>query len=354
MYRKRTSLSTNRRKPKTLRNIILLILLVGIIFGWYQYSRYEYNINTAVDSADTSKISFTIKKGETIPDIAQKLYDEDLILDIGAFKIYTRLNGYDTKIITGRFLLNKSMTVPEIVENLTNRTNGEVILTVPEGTTIKEIDEELVKLDLINSGEFIAAVREFDNYDKYPFLDKEDHKDLIYPLEGYLFPDTYYLDALNYYNENLIQLMLNNFESKLNTEFPEILADSKTKLFDKVIMASIVEKEVRTSKDIPIVAGILWKRLDSGWTIGADATLLYLADDRELDYFDLQEESPYNTRKNLGLPPGPICNPGLAHLKGTFYPEESPYFFYLTTLDTGEVIYGKTNEEHNANKAKYL
>lgn len=354
MYRKRTSLSPNRRKPKTLRNIILGVIVLAILFGWYQYSRYEYNINTAVDATDTTKISFTIKKGETVNDIAEKLFKEDLILDIGYFKIYTRLNGYDTKVITGRFILNKSMTVPEIVESLVNRENGEVILTVPEGSTVKDIDEELVKLDLINAGEFIKAVQDFDDYDKYPFLDKERQQDLIHPLEGYLFPDTYYLDALNYYNENLIQLMLQNFINKLNSEFPDVLADSKTPLFEKVIMASIVEKEVRTSKDIPIVAGILWKRMDSGWTIGADATLLYLKDDREIDYFDLQEESPYNTRKNLGLPPGPICNPGLASLKGTIYPEESPYFFYLTTLDTGEVIYGKTNEEHNANKAKYL
>lgn len=354
MYRKRTYLSPKGRKNKTIRNVILGLVILAILFGWYQYSRYQYSVNTAVDPLDTTKISFTIKKGETVNDIAEKLFKEDLILDTGSFKIYTRLNGYDTKVITGRFILNRSMNIPQIVESLVNRANGEIILTIPEGSTVSDIDEELVKLDLINAGEFAKAVQNFDDYDKYSFLDKTKQKELIYPLEGYLFPDTYFLDALNYYNENLIQLMLQNFENKLNSEFPNVMTDSKTTLFDKVIMASIVEKEVRTDKDIPIVAGILWKRMDSGWTIGADATLLYLKDDREIDYFDLQEETLYNTRKYQGLPPGPICNPGLASLKGTISPEESPYFFYLTTPDTGEVIYGKNNEEHNANKRKYL
>lgn len=128
----------------------------------------------------------------------------------------------------------------------------------------------------------------------------------------------------------------------------------KRSLHEVITMASIVEMEVRTTDDRPIVAGILWKRLDSGWMIGADATLLYLKEDRSIDYQDLQEESPYNTRKNAGLPPGPIGNPGIKAILATLTPEESPYFFYLTTLDTGEVIYAVTNEEHNANKVKYL
>jgi UPF0755 protein len=119
-------------------------------------------------------------------------------------------------------------------------------------------------------------------------------------------------------------------------------------------MASMVEKEVRTAKDLPIVAGILWKRLDSNWFIGADASLLYLKDDRSIDFKDLQQDSPYNLRNHQGLPPGPIDNPGLKSIMAAMYPEESPYYYYLTKPGTGEVVYAITNDEHNANKAKYL
>ncbi|MBU0667942.1 endolytic transglycosylase MltG, partial [Patescibacteria group bacterium] len=194
-------------------------------------------------------------------------------------------------------------------------------------------------------------VNTFDNYDKYFFLDREAMKTLPHPLEGYLFPDTYFIDPLNFYSENLIQLMLENFERKIGEDLKK---EATRSISDIVTMASIVEKEVRTKKDIPIVAGILWKRLDNSWLLGADATILYLKDDRSIDYQDLKEDSPYNTRVKGGLPPGPISNPGLESLKAALNPQDSPYWYYLTTPDTGEVIYAKTNDEHNSNKARYL
>ncbi len=145
--------------------------------------------------------------------------------------------------------------------------------------------------------------------------------------------------------------MLNNFKNKLSTELTK---KHQRPLHDYIIMASIIEKEVRSKKDKKIVSGILWKRIKNNWTLGADATLLYKKDNNIITYKDLQTDSKYNTRKNLGLPPTPISNPGLDSILSAIYPEESPYFFYLTTLDTGKVIYAKTNEEHNLNKQKYL
>ena len=88
--------------------------------------------------------------------------------------------------------------------------------------------------------------------------------------------------------------------------------------------------------------------------LGADATLLYLKSDRTIDYQDLQEDSDYNTRKKMGLPPGPIGNPGLSALQAALNPEDSPYFYYLSKPENGEMVYSKTNDEHNQNKAKYL
>ena len=144
--------------------------------------------------------------------------------------------------------------------------------------------------------------------------------------------------------------MLDNFKTKA---WP-VIKTSNRPVYEVVNMASIVEKEVKTEKDLPIVAGILFKRLDENWFIGADATLLYLKNDRTITNADLSANSPYNTRNHLGLPPGPIGNPGLATLKAAAFPEASPYYYYLTKPGTGEVVYAKTNDEHNLNKASYL
>jgi UPF0755 protein len=119
-------------------------------------------------------------------------------------------------------------------------------------------------------------------------------------------------------------------------------------------MASIIEREVLSLKDKKIVSGLLWKRYSSGWLIDADAALLYLKNDNIITRADLDSDSPYNIRKFKGLPPTPIANPGLASIEAALNPTDSAYWFYLTTLDTGEVIYARTNDEHNQNKFKYL
>lgn len=346
--------SYSKRKPgrkKGFLKYLLIIIIIGAAFFWYRHSQYQYFIENPVDPTDNQNITFIIKKGESLTQVAQNLEDKDLILNADALKTYAKQTQTDRNIIAGRFAIQRSMTIPRVVETITNARNSETVITVLEGHTVADIDNTLVIAELIKPGEFSTAVNNFEDWDKYPFLDKDEQLGLIHPLEGYLFPDTYFIDPLNFYNENLIQLMLNNFQNRLTDEIDK---DHGRSLRDIIIMASIVEKEVRTDNDIPIVAGILWKRLDEGWLIGADATLLYLKNDRTIDYNDLQEDTPYNTRKNSGLPPGPICNPGIKSIMGTLYPEDSPYWYYLTTPDTGEVIYARSNDEHNANKRKYL
>ena len=341
------------KKNGTKKILVLFFLLVIAATAWFWYcsSRYEYFIKTPVDPIDDTKISFTVKKGESPTIVAKNLKEKDLILDEDSFKNYLRAGSLDRKIVAGRFLLNKTQTVPEIAGVITDPKQSEFIVTVTEGSTISDIDKKLIELEVIKPGEFIQAVKDFSAYDKYPFIDKEKSPKLVHPLEGYLFPDTYYIDPQNFRSEDLIRLMLNNFRKKLGDELTK---DHGHGLFETLIMASILEKEVRTAKDLPVVAGILWKRLDNGWMLGADSTLLYLKDDRSIDYKDLQEENPYNTRNKTGLPPGPIGNPGLKSIMAALYPSESPYFYYLTKPGTGEVVYAVTNDEHNANKQKYL
>ena len=353
---------TNKRS-KSRRTLLIIGALIALALGYFLYtsSRYQYFISTPVNPSNPIDTAFLIKRGESVVTIAKNLHDKDLILDEDAFKNYTRQNSIDDKIIAGRFMLNQSLTIPQIAEKITNTKNGEVSLTVPEGMTIRGIDERLVGLSVIQPGEFIQATKDFNNYKKFPFLSADEQKirALPHPLEGYLFPDTYFIDAGHFNAQDLIDLMLKNFQKKLPAGALALITkkdDGKNgrSLYDVITMASMVEKEVRTDGDRALVAGVLWKRNDNHWFIGADATLLYLKDDRTIDAADLSEASPYNTRNKQGLPPGPISNPGLKSIEAALQPADSAYFYYLTKPGTGEVVYARTNDEQNANKAKYL
>ncbi len=339
------------------RNIILFFVLLiagAVLYTAYNGARYRYFLQTPVRPGNITNVFFIIKKGDTPNVVAKNLFEKNFILNENTFKTYIRDKNLDRKIVAGRFLLNQNMVIPEIVQKITDPKQGEIIFTVTEGMTVRDIDQKLLSAGLNQPGEFIQAVKDFNNYGKYLFIDEKKSRSLPYPLEGFLFPDTYFLDSGHFKNENLIDLMLKNFQKKTPKQFLENEKQAAQSLFDIIIVASIVEKEVKTAKDRPIVAGILWKRLKNGWQLGADATLLYLKNKSQIGTTELQEDSPYNTRKNTGLPPGPISNPGIASINAALKPESSPYFYYLTRPQTGEVVYAKTNEEHNWNKAKYL
>jgi peptidoglycan lytic transglycosylase G len=336
------------RKTTTKLTVIGSVIGALIFFGYYSYNN---NINTPVDITDDTQISFQIKKGTPPKEITENLETEGLIPDSFSLYIHLKLNDLGENIIAGRFLLDKTMTAKEIITVISDPASGEFVITVQEGLTIKDIDAKLVELQLTQPNDFITAVKNFDGWEYYSFLEKETLSKLEIPLEGYLYPDTYFLDAADFQPDDLIYLSLDNFELKTADLLPELKNHTTHEI---ITMASIIENEVFGVEDRKQVSGILWKRLDFNWTLGADATLLYITDDREIDSEDLELDSPYNTRKNLGLPPGPISNPSVESIEAAMYPTENDYWFYLTTLDTGEVIYANSNEEHNINKSKYL
>jgi UPF0755 protein len=173
-------------------------------------------------------------------------------------------------------------------------------------------------------------------------------------LEGYLFPDTYFLDSESFSVEELIRRMLAAMESNLkkagwNSE------TSQRSLHEILTMASIVQLEERDPGQQKLVADLLWRRLDAGIALGADATLFYELGHKEfLTAEDLALDSPYNTRKTRGLPPTPIGAPGLSALTAVINPEPNDFWFYLHDTETGEIYFAQTLEEHNRNKAQYI
>jgi UPF0755 protein len=299
-------------------NLVLLFSIITVflifIFWWGIFGAKIKN---------SEKIVFSVKKGENFLTIGRNLEKEGLIKNRIFFYIYVLLKKEQKNFKAGRYLLSSSMNIPQIVEKLTSGYTEKVKITIPEGSTLKDIEEKLkIKLKGEN-------------------------------LEGYLFPDTYYF-PLGFTSEEVIKIMRENFEKKIALYKNEIEKSGKT-LHEIIIMASILEKEAKSKEDKEIISGILWKRLKAGIPLQVDSTLTYITGkkSKELTADDLEIPSPYNTYKYKGLPPTPICNPGLESILAALRPKESEYWYYFSTSE-GRVIFSKTLLEHNLAKEKYL
>jgi UPF0755 protein len=223
-------------------------------------------------------------------------------------------------------------------------------VTIPEGLTLREIAQRLEQAEVVSASEFMSRAKVEKFRAKYDFLtDVPDGS-----IEGYLFPDTYKFFK-NTPVDDVIDRMLQRFDEQFKIAAQATPGLRTHKLYEVVTMASIIEREVKTPEDRRIVSGILWSRIDHGVAMAADATTRYVLNnwDKPLTVSDLKIDSPYNTRINVGLPPGSIGNPGLDTLKAAMDPKETDYFYYLSAPD-GKTIFSKTLDEHNANVQKYL
>jgi len=308
----------------------------------------------AVPSTGDAHVRIQIGSGETVQDIAQTLKDHGLIRSATAFRLYLKSKGLDTGIRPGTFLVDRSMSFAEIAEMLTAGEGREAVVTIPEGYTIAEIDALLADMDLITGGDLLDCAKNCD-FSSFDFLPSSVSSSSHGRLEGYLFPDTYFVDVADFVPQFFLERLLGTFRTKVINGLSSDLAVSERSLHDVVTMASLIERETRTGEERPMIAGILWKRFDSNRGLDTDATVRYILGKQtgSLTKEDLETDSPYNTRRYRGLPPGPIANPGLASIKAALRPQTSSYWYYLHGRN-GEIHYAETNEEHNGNKAKYL
>lgn len=322
----------------------MVILLVGSFF----YLRYRVCFSHGKNSEE--KV-FSIEEGSSNAKIAKKMKESGLISGEIYFYIYVKMNKVSRRIFPGEYIISGNMTIPEIVHIITNPEEKFENVTFPEGFTFRQIADRLDASGLPGE-EFLELAKNPVNLKKrYSYLQSDD----VLNLEGYLFPDTYFFKK-DISAENIAGRLLDTFDEKLDNNLrEEIIRQGKT-IKEIVTMASILEKEVQTLEDMKIASGIFWKRISVGQRLESDAPLSYILDDNNDSHSgkDLEINSPYNTYRYAGLPPGPICNPGKNAILAAVYPEESPYFFFLTgKIDgTKKVLYARNYEEHLANKRK--
>jgi UPF0755 protein len=304
---------------------------------------------------------FTVVAGESADTIAANLAAAGLVNNTELFLNYLRYHGLDAQLEAGEFILDPQQTIPEMAAALTKAVAQEVDLRFVEGWRFEQMADYLVDNPAANidSEQFLAIAQRRAAFDltQYSFLSD---MPVTASLEGYLFPDTYRVpqDADAVY---LVDLMLKTFERRMTPEMGQGFQTQGLTMHQAVTLAAIVEREAVVATERPIIAGVFYNRLAQGIKLEADPTvqypLGYQADSDNwwkspLFLVDLELDSPYNTYRYTGLPPGPIANPSLSSLEAVAFPTDTPFIFFVADCDAavpGSHAFSVTYEEHLAN-----
>lgn len=301
---------------------VVFVLIFAIVVGLIWWNVAQAPINPL----DKSSKTFIITPGDGVREIAKKLHDQGLIRDQVAFFILVKKLGIEKNIQAGTYSLSPSLTAEQLARKLTVGKDAETKITIPEGWRTEQI------LDYLKSQGFVPE------------------SSLVLLPQGQYFPDTYFVAKKDTVSQ-ILGLMNDNYKKQVN--FPVTS--------DQLIVASMIEREAKRPEDRPLIASVIYNRLHSGMSLDIDATVQYAigytAKDgwwkKDLTLDDLKFKSPYNTYINAGLPPTPICNPGLSAIHAAVTPAQTDYLYYMHDK-SGNGHFAKTLPEHNANVAKYL
>lgn len=299
-----------------------------------------------MDPSDKKDLLFEVPAGATARGLGDALAQQGLVPSASQWQWFLRLGADGSCIKAGRHKLNRSMNAKDLLAALCGApVPKDEPFTVVEGWRVRDIDAALAEKGWIKPGAYIAATSDVSVY-KAPFP--------LTTLEGYLYPETYKVEPDRFDVKVLVQRQLDTFTDRFWTPYHEKLGNRN--LPEIVVMASLVEKEEPNPDNRPLVAGILWKRIESNWNLGVDATSRYSLDDwndREAFLKKLRDpDDPYNTRLRPGLPPSAIGNPGLEALVAAANPKASEYWYYLH--DANKSLHPAKNvAEHEANRRRY-
>ena len=321
--------------------IILLTIVSGITLLWFNSMFYPKN------AASKDIIEFEVTRGSTANELAAKMQDLGIIKNQYVFRLNAKFKGKDDKIKTGKYHLSPSMSPEKILDKLVKggSINEDIKVTIPEGSTLKTIAAIFSEKGLISEEDFFSSMQIDKFKEKYSFL-----KD--FPpnatLEGFLFPDTYFLPP-GKNPEFYIDILLKRFEDIYFKQVDSAVKQNKIELslYQVVTLASIVEAEAKVDSERPIISAVFHNRLKKGMPLQSCATVAYALGEHkeELSLDDLEVDSPYNTYKVNHLPPGPIGAPGLSSMLAVANPAEVDYLYFVAKGD-GTHIFSKTYSEH--------
>ena len=362
-------MSNRKKEVKVSRRIVFLIafvVLLALFYGGFKAYNYVLDSLQPMDKNATEQITVEIPLGSGVTKISQILEENGIINDARIFKYYAKFKN-ESQFQAGNYTLTQAMTVDEIIESLkTGKVYREPVfaLTVPEGLTLEQIAEQIAKNTNFTAEQFMEKVTDETFIEtlkgQYPTLltDEIDNENIRYKLEGYLFPATYpfYEEKDVVTLDTLIRTMVAQ-TNILVTEYSTAIAERQMTPHQFLTFASLLEEEATASTDRETIASVFYNRMAIDMPLQTDPTVLYALGahkDRVL-YEDLEVDNPYNTYKNVGLPPGPIAGAGRASMEATLNPAvtKEKYLYFLADKD-GNNHFATTYEQHLANISKYL
>lgn len=333
--------------------VILLVLVVVMSGGILFY----LNGIGATDPGNEEPVTVDVPMGYGGNEILMILDENGLIKNMTCAKINVRLGGYDN-LQANTYVFTKSMTLPEMMKAISTGDFNYVSKTsfqLSEGYRLTQCAQALSEVSDYSSKEILAKwddkayVKQL--IDKYWFLTDDVLKDdVMHPLEGYLFPDTYFITDSDPSIESLTEMALDEMDEAL-TERKSQIESSEFSIHEFLTLASIVTKEgCATEKDAAHISGVFINRLKKDMSLGSDVTVCYIFDEDRVDLkvSQLESDSPYNARKKAGLIPGPICTIPTIAMDGVLNYEHTDDLFFYAGPD-GTIYYAKTNEEHDKN-----
>jgi UPF0755 protein len=328
-----------RSKKKLFVGIVIgfFVLLLGLIVGavvWYNTQLRP------VSSGEAEKISITIPSGATAGQIGQLLEEKKLIRSSLAFTIYVRLSLEDPAFQAGTYSVTPADSTTQIIDHLISGEAEELVITFLPGATLAQNRDVLLKAGF-DADEVDAALEK--DYQHPLFTDKPAGTD----LEGYIYGETYHF-SVDVTAEQVLQQTFNQYYEEITkNNLVTAYKQRGLSLYEGITLASIIQREVSGADDQKQVAQIFFTRLDRGISLGSDVTYQYAA--KKLGVAPSPDlDSPYNTRKFPGLPPGPIATPGLSALQAVASPASGEYLYFLSG-DDDKTYFAYTNEEHEAN-----
>ena len=302
---------------KKLFAIIFIIILILAGTAVYQFSKKDkYNLVLEIDKDKPLKESLSALPVSNNP----------------FFKLYLKFKNNGRDIKAGIYELRGKFNMIELISMLESGKSKVFKFTIIEGNTVKNVIDKLVANEKGSRENFEKAFKEI-NF-PYPTPDNN--------FEGYLYPETYFIP--DSYDEKAI---LNVFLKEFLKKFPVENYPDKDEFYQKLIMASILEREAAVESEKPLMASVFYNRIAKNMTLSADSTVNFVFnyEKKRIYYKDLEVDSPYNTYKNKGLPPGPICNPTVSSVNAAYNPADTEYLFFVTK-GGGEHFFSKTYKEH--------
>lgn len=332
---------------------IVVIFFVVVLLGAGSAAGWVFLTNQTTEYIDDGGIIFSVKRGDNVSKIASRLESDEIIRSSLLLKLYAKIQNTENAFKVGSYRIESGMTTFDIHDLLVS---GQQILervTIRESLRMSQMAEILEEQEICSADEFMAAGTSKELLDKFSIPGDS--------LEGYLAPDTYFFPK-EYPAEIIAEQLVEAFFARLEIIYPNYRELTPEELHKKIILSSIIEREYRVVEEAPLIASVFYNRLDIVMHIQSCATIDYIITEiqkrphqKRILYSDLEIDSPYNTYKNYGLPPGPISNPGEVALKAAFYPADTDYlFFVVQDEDAGKHYFSKTLNEHIYARTLYL